>query len=188
MNGGDRTTTATKSSSPVRNSQESKYFASSRFVSEAALRGPGDHDDVKYATRIDPQSTPHKSTRPRAARVSASGTPTPNENPPHTRHTPPCCLQTHERADTRQRHRASHSILRGPRRLRAASWSHPTPQAQHRARTTCEYDDIRWHARAAPWRSLCMRTCNTLTPRHTAHTAGRQRSIGGVNARHDALS
>ena len=163
MNGGDRTNTATKSSRP------SPQFAGLQMLRVVAVRprGPGEHA-VQYVTRIDPQSTPHKSTHPRAARVSASGTPTPNDTHhiAHTRHTPPCCLQTHERADTRQRHRASHSILRGPRRLRAASWSHPTPQAQlntvHGPRaSTMTYDGM-----PAPPRGALSACAHAIHSRH----------------------
>jgi hypothetical protein len=145
-------------------------------------RGPGEHA-VQYVTRIDPQSTPHKSTHPRAARVSASpsGTPTPNDTH-HIHATRPLAVCKHMSAQTPDRdtaHLTQFSADRAGSALRLGRTRPHKHNTVHGPRSTCEYDDIRWHARAAPWRSLCMRTCNTLTPRHTAHTAGRQRSIGG---------
>ena len=125
---------------------------------------PGDHDDVKYAFRLDPQSTPHKSTTTRAARVRASpvGHTDTQRHTPHTRHTPPCCLHTHVRADTRQRHRASHSVFRGPRRLRAASWSHPTLNTVHGPRaSTMTYDGM-----PAPPRGALSACAHAIHSRH----------------------
>ena len=76
---------------------------------------------------------------------------------------------------------ASDSGLRGSLRLLRH------PDATHDARTTCVTRASTMACLRRPG-ALCMRACSTLTSRHNAHTAGRQRSLGAVNARHDALS
>ena len=76
---------------------------------------------------------------------------------------------------------ASDSGLRGSLRLLRH------PDATHDARTTCVTRASTMACLRRPG-VLCMRACSTLTSRHNAHTAGRQRSLGAVNARHDALS
>ena len=167
MNGGDRDPMQRRSKSslaqkPCRKS--AGHGKRKRRRGSARPWLPGDHDDVKYATRLDPQSTPHKSTTTRAARVRASpvGHTDTQRHTPHTRHTPPCCLHTHVRADTRQRHRASHSVLRGPRRLRAASWSHPTLNTVHGPRaSTMTYDGM-----PAPPRGALSACAHAIHSRH----------------------